>query len=251
MASDTAARFDAPRHNSDDERRERARSVSADLEAIFGQPLAGAAQTRAKTVSAARAPRGEAAPGHRLSAASMGALAAAALAGLAAGSLLMKPVSPAKTAASHPAALPVEMTSGVTAPQTAEATLPEPGPLAPTRAPSYALAAPPPAPGPARSVRRVRAREACCTYAEVQAADRHLRQAYAGAIRAGAPRSVIVEARDRWAAARRRAAHDPARLVASYRAIAGDLTRASARTRAHAPRTIRARFHPRYSAWWW
>jgi hypothetical protein len=92
------------------------------------------------------------------------------------------------------------------------------------------------------------ASHACCTsYAQVQAADRRLRDAYAVAVRKGVPRSEIVMARNRWSAARRRAAHDPVRLIDDYRDITDDLNRASNRTYA---REDGGRFQPRYAAWW-
>lgn len=251
MATDAAAHFDAPPRDPLEERSARARSVSADLEAIFREPIAEAGRDHARGVRLRHG--GEPAARGRLTAASLGGLAAAALAGIAAGSLMVKPAprppAPANPVAAQPASLPVEMAPPVQTPQAADAALaaPAPGSLA-----AYPVLSPPPvAPAPARRLRHVKVRHACCSYGEVQAADRRLRQAYAQAIRAGAPRGAILEARDRWAATRRRSAHDPARLVASYRAIAADLTRASEHGRAHPPRTIRARFRPRYPAWWW
>ena len=99
------------------------------------------------------------------------------------------------------------------------------------------------------------ATHACCSYAQVDAADRRLRDAYDGAVRAGVPRGEIIAARDRWSAARHRAAHDPLGLVADYGDIADDLDRASrhASSRASAGAYARedsGRFQPRYAAWW-
>jgi uncharacterized protein len=127
----------------------------------------------------------------------------------------------------------------------------------PPQAPDAAVPAPA-APTPVKAARpmrthalpKARTARACCSYAQVQAADRRLRTAYAVAVRAGVSRGEIAAARDRWSTTRRRAAHDPVRLVATYRDIADDLNRAATRTRAHPARLRRARFEPRYTAWW-
>ncbi|MDB5476699.1 MAG: hypothetical protein JWP49_2210, partial [Phenylobacterium sp.] len=76
--------------------------------------------------------------------------------------------------------------------------------------------------------------------------------AYTAAIRAGAPRGVLAENRDRWAALRRHTADDPVRLIAGYGDIAHDLDRAAARGRPHAIRASErpSRFKPRFPAWW-
>ncbi|RAK55743.1 hypothetical protein [Phenylobacterium soli] len=263
MASDAAAHLDAPHSDPAEDRRARARGVSADLEAIFGQPEREDATSQANSaptgptrgpLSGLMGRRAPAVETHRgLSLASVGALAAAALAGVAAGSLIVKPKPHAAAPSAAPAlprpdALPIEMAPPVQTPQAADASLAAPSPPIPAMA-----LAPPPAASPRRAaVKRTRAKGTCCSYAEVKAADRRLRQAYAEAIRAGAPRTTIVSARERWETTRRRAAHDPARLVAGYRSIAADLQRASVHRRERAaPHAIRTRFHPRYPAWWW
>jgi len=157
-----------------------------------------------------------------------------------------RPPAPAPAAA-QPASLPVQ-------------TLP---PIQPAQEIDVALAVPqvrdePPAKASARphAVRphvRVAHRPslapACCSAAQVQAADRELRAAYAEAIRAGVPRGEIVAARNRWSAARGHAPGDPARVVASYHDIADDLNRAARSARTYA-RADSGRFHPRYAAWW-
>jgi hypothetical protein len=227
------------------ERRDRARSVSSDLEAIFGQPRPAGAEPRARRMSAAQR-RVEGEPAHRLSAASMGGLAAAALAGLAAGALLMKaPDKPASLARSHPAALPVEMIAPPQTPQAADAALAAAAPVPVAPAPTVSNASAP-------ALHSGKPRRAGLGYAQVQAADRRLRGAYAAAIRAGAPRAVLVENRDRWASLRRRSADDPARLIAGYGDIARDLDRAAARSRGREIRASepRSRFRPRFKAWW-
>jgi hypothetical protein len=227
------------------ERRDRARAVSSDLEAIFGEPHATTAEHRARRV--ARNPRrAEAERPRRLSAASLGGLAAAALAGLAVGAILMKPADKAAAPpAPRPAALPVEITAPLQTPQAADAALAAAAPVPVAAAPALTTAS--------ASVRRaLRPRRAGASYAQMQAADRRLRAAYAAAIRAGAPRAILIENRDRWASLRRRAAHDPARLVAGYGDIARDLDRAAARGRPHTIRASerRSRFKPRFRAWW-
>ena len=220
-------------------------AVSADLEAIFGRPppASGAAKPRAARV--ARTPgAGEAHGLRRLSAGSLGALAAAALAGIAAGSLLVKaPGRMAQSGAPPPAALPVEMLPPLQSPQAADAAL-----AAVAMAPVETHAAPISA---ARTVHTGRHAARAHTYAQVVAADRRLRAAYATAIRAGAPRALLLEDRDQWASLRRRAARDPVRLVAGYDAIARDLDHAAARTRARPVRTAaRGRLRPSFPAWW-
>ena len=224
-------------------------AVSADLEAIFGRPpppASGAARPRAARI--AKAPgAGETHGLRRLSAASLGALAAAALAGIAAGSLLVK--APARTPAPqapHPAALPVETPPPLQTPQAADAAL-----AAVAMAPVETHAAPISAAHAVRPAHTVRHAGRPHTYAQVVAADRRLRAAYAAAIRAGAPRALLVEDRDRWASLRHRAAHDPVRLVAGYDAIARDLDHAAARSHARPVRTAaHGRFRPRFPAWW-
>ncbi|HEV2531237.1 hypothetical protein [Phenylobacterium sp.] len=238
MASDAASSFGLPLHDpAGGERRDRARSVSADLEAIFGETTAAPPEPRARRV--ARAPL---APGHRvrrLSATTLGGLAAAALAGLAAGALLVQTPHGARPPRTHPSAIPVEMVAPLQTPQAADAALAAP---APVEAAST---------GPAASALR-HARPRATGYAQVQAADRRLRAAYAAAIRAGAPRAILVDDRDRWASLRRRGARDPAGLVAGYGALTRDLDRAAARSRGREVRTSagRDRFLPRFRPWW-
>lgn len=243
MASDAASQLGIPSQDpipGASERRDRARSVSADLEAIFGQPRPVETPARARPVG--RAPRrdSEDAP-RRLSAATLGGLAAAALAGIAAGSLLVKvPHRAAPSAAAsgnalpHRGPLPVEMVPPPQIPQASDAALAAPAETAEALAPARHAQAKPRHAGPSAET--------------VRAADRRLRTAYEAAIRAGAPRRLLVDSRDRWASARRREARDPAKLVASYNAIAADLTRAAAHS--HNRPARRSLFHPRFASWW-
>ncbi|THD77755.1 MAG: hypothetical protein E7812_13435 [Phenylobacterium sp.] len=212
MASDFAFPLQDP--SAAAERTGRARSVSADLEAIFGEPAPAAG----RLPGAARVERGPrtAPPGAirgRLPAASLGAIGAAALIGLAAGALLVKPPRP--PGASHAGALPVEMVAPVQTPQASDAAL-----AAPVATPAPMRPAPPQAASQAPASHG--------SFAGPQAADRRLRAAYAHAIRAGVPRALLAEDRDRWASARRRYAHDPARLEAAYNVLARDLDRSAA-----------------------
>jgi hypothetical protein len=259
MASDAAPHLDTALRDPEApaiDRASRARAVSSDLEAIFGRAApAEAAAPRASRIRAARRGSGREVARQRLTLAGIGGVAAAALAGIAAGSLIARtphsapphataPAPALPAIAAPPASLPVEM-----------APLP---PAQPAQAATAALAAPTPPPQAkarpavkARAARRPKAASPCCSYAQVQAADRRLRAAYAVAVRAGVSRGEIVAARDRWASTRRRAAHDPIRLVANYRDIADDLNRAAVRARAHQARSGRhASLQPRYAAWW-
>ena len=217
MASDAASTLNDPLASA--ERRERARSVASDLEAIFGEREV-ASRPQRRVARPIRGVRDGTAGPKRLSAASMGGIAAAALAGIAAGALLVKgPARPDKSP-THPAALPIELVPAPSTPQASDAALAAPDqPLDVRPAPPPAL---PRATAPAeRSQPRGTA-----SRADIMAADRRLRAAYATAIRAGVPRSTLAEHRDRWSSVRRRDAHDPGRLVASYRDIAADLNRA-------------------------
>jgi hypothetical protein len=64
-------------------------------------------------------------------------------------------------------------------------------------------------------------------YGDVIVADQQLRRAYARAISAGVPRSILVDYRDRWDDLRQEANERPDRVVVGYRALAGDLARLS------------------------
>lgn len=245
MASDAASHFGLPLQGpapDGSERRERARSVSADLEAIFGQPGACGAASRPGPVG--RAPRRSLAMSapRRLSAASLGGLAAAALVGIAAGSLLVSAPHARAPALPRPDALPVDLVAPHQTPTTSDAVLA--APTAPVEVADARVAA--------RRLGRPKARPASVSASQVRAADRRLRAAYDAAIHARAPRDMLVSYRDRWAGIRRREAHNPARLAASYDALAVDLNRA-AREHGHgrAGRAAgRSPFHLRFAPWW-
>jgi hypothetical protein len=251
MASDTASELLSPPPDARaaEGRAQRTRAVSADLEAIFGRPVA-TAEPPAPAARVAFAP--QTAARRRLPAASLAALGAAALVGVAAGALLTPPPKhpAAAPAASHPAALPVEIAPApkvvATVPHAADAALAQPRLKPAAEAPRPAAR---PAPAPRRHVARARAGRHGDAYAELKAADRRLRGAYAAAIRAGAPRSVIVDKRDRWDRLRRREAEHPARLAAAYRDLAHDLDRAAASAHRR-PAHRRSLFHPRFAPWW-
>jgi hypothetical protein len=220
--------------------------VADDLAGIFpesaGAPeprrlrLGGRARTRAEQTSGRRAPR----------AARLGALAAVALVGVSAGAVLTK--LPARKAEPAPpaAARQIAIVQGPPAqPALAPlATLPINRP-APVTTPVAAPVTPAPAPTvkriaahakPARRAPRlVTASTACgrggCSRATVLAADARLRRAYAGALHAGVSQRALLDYRDRWWALRRRAPHEPARVVAGYRQMAAELDRMAARQR--------------------
>jgi hypothetical protein len=77
---------------------------------------------------------------------------------------------------------------------------------------------------------------------DLMAADRRLRAAYSHAIRAGVPRHVLVEYRDRWADLREDASWKPERVAAGYGRMSADLERL-----ARQPHSRRAAPPPRHS----
>lgn len=68
-------------------------------------------------------------------------------------------------------------------------------------------------------------RRQTCFHAQVMAADRRLRRAYARAGDAGVSRPAMVSYRNRWAALRRQAIRDPGRVIVGYGAMAAELSR--------------------------
>lgn len=250
MASDIAAPLIHPEGDLEPSplsaQRAAAGAVARDLEAIFGASPAPEAERppprSSRRDTAAAEPRGS-----RLAA--LGGLAAAAFLGVAAGAFLMTDHAPG-SAKALPHALPVEIAAAKPAPA--------PGPIDPLAgqaAPAAieaapAVATPLPVARSLPSPRRHAAR-ACCGYVQMAAADRRLRAAYAEAVRAGAPRPLLVTYRDRWAEVRRRGAHEPRRLVEGYSALARELDRAAAEARAHPRRYAERRsWRPRYAPWW-
>jgi hypothetical protein len=226
--------------------------VSADLEAIFGRAPAGAPAARPRPRRRMDPDPGSRAP----PLAALGGLAAAACLGVAGGALLMTGTAGTPRSAEPRPTLPVEVAQVAPAAATAP-------PMDPFATVGAAPAAKPPALHRADAPKR-RARShaapprrdaACCAYADVQTADRRLRQAYSAAIRAGVSRPTLVSYRDRWAELRRRHAHEPRRLVTGYGALASDLHQATARALRRPPEqrqryASRRPWRPRYAPWW-
>jgi hypothetical protein len=92
------------------------------------------------------------------------------------------------------------------------------------------------APVAAPTVRQVGVRKAKLTTSrhaapsDLMAADRRLRAAYSHAIRAGVPRHVLVQYRDRWADLREDASWKPDRVAAGYGRMSDDLERMARRS---------------------
>ena len=231
-------------------RRASARSVAAELEAIFGSaPAFEGPPESTRRFEPAAGLRPEAKGGART--AMLGALASAAFLGVAAGAFLVaRSPEPAPSGARPP--IPIEIARA--------APIPAPGPLDPLG--GVRAAAPPPviaaasaspakSPGGPAAVRRPRTPRACCT-ADVAEADRRLRQAYYSAIRAGVPRPILVSYHDRWEEIRRSRARQPRQLVAGYAALAHGLDHAAARPRHDGSRRVAQRSprRPTYAPWW-
>lgn len=215
-----AVESEVPRPDDAAARAALSRQIGAEMDAIFaGVRLAEAGPTRAYTRMAANDLHRRGGP--RL--ASLGAIAAAALVGVAGGALIGRSPDPrprtAQVALATPApVLPIEVRT------------PEPAPLPqttllPTVDPALVPAATRPKPAVTRAAHSCAAGR--CTRAEVMAADRRLRAAYARAIRAGVPRRVLVNYRDRWARLRWTSSDEPHRLVDGYRLLASGLARAA------------------------
>ncbi len=250
MASDTAPPHEAL-ERSPVGRGAPVRVVARDLEAIFG-----AAPTR--TGPAHPPPRlnrgSEETPrASRLAAA--GVFASAAFLGLAAGAFLVtrgpeRPAAPSRQPLRVEVARPAPLTPplGPLDPRPAGAAPQAPSATAATIHASPERASPRP-----HRVARDAGLGAGAGYADITAADRRLRGAYAAAIRAGVPRPALVSYRDRWDAVRRTRAHDPRRLSAGYGALAAELDRAAARARRDEGRrrfAVRGSRKPRYAPWW-
>lgn len=146
---------------------------------------------------------------------------------------------PAATAAAEPAPVP-----------RAPAVVPSPEARPPTekpvqvarsirssaRAARIVPAAAPPRVQPRRSCEGLeQAEQAWCLAPDILAADQQLRSAYAAAIDAGVEPSIIASYRKRWSKLRRRSSDEPAYLIGSYGALAEDLDRLAAETRAAGP----------------
>ncbi|MGA0606450.1 hypothetical protein ACO2Q0_10660 [Phenylobacterium sp. VNQ135] len=224
----------------------RPRSVSGDLEEIFRsapQGGGGRAGGRVRSIAAA----GEGARERRP--ARIGALAATALVGLALGAAIARPGKLAPEAEAKLAAAPApQQVARIDVPPVTpppSVTAPAPQPVATAEPKAAAVADPEPRPtrrAAAKAERRettrassgrypcnglTRSAEARCAYPAVMAADRNLRAAYSRAVRAGVPRSTLVDYRSRWASLRYRADDQPAKVIYGYRAMARDLDRLS------------------------
>ncbi|MDB5457323.1 MAG: hypothetical protein JWP92_2908 [Caulobacter sp.] len=230
-----------PAPGSADDPRAMTAAVAADLEAIFGRdamPLAGVADDAAP-VRALRRDGGRV----RTSPGVLGAIVAAGLVGLSAGLIAAPSTDRAPEAPTLGEAARIE------APPAAARALtpPTPEPIVTAVAPPAAVVtAPPPHRAPSAAKPRrpvvakarstaepvVRCSSRRCSHAEVLAADRRLRRAYARAIDAGVPRPVLVSYRDRWASLRRLAVNQPNRTVGAYGALARDLNRKAETARA-------------------
>lgn len=188
----------------------RSRAVAADLSEIFAdsRPAAvGAGDSAVRRL----APR----TGSRFKPATIGALLAAGLVGVSAGALLARDAQPAAKA-------PEPAIAAVTAPIPSPVPVPVPQPAAPVI--QAAATEPPPTVEKAVEVKakpklkpkKVKARPARASRADVLAADRRLRRAYDRAIRAGVPRPVLVDYRNRWNRLRRTTWDEPTQLVRGY-----------------------------------
>lgn len=200
------------------------RAVAADMTDIFAglrpvNPAAGESVVR--RVSPRR--------GSRFKPATVGALLAAGLVGVSAGAMLerddpaVRQAAPVATAAIPPA--PTK------APEPVPASQPAPS------APIVQASAPEPAPKVEKAVatrpkpkpKKAKARPTRASRAEVLAADRRLRRAYDRAIRAGVPRPVLVDYRNRWNRLRRTTWNEPAQLVRGYDRLERGLSQEAAR----------------------
>jgi hypothetical protein len=226
-----------------------ARAVGEDLEQIFPN----AAPARSGVLRLALARRGdrrrEAAERGESHAATAGAIVAAAFVGVLAGALLGRGPAPAP-AASNLSPVMVAAPAGVPVHGAAPAWAAVPIPEAAT---SAADASPPRVvrvrkasahrpvvrkiavrePARARAAPAVACRGARCASPLMQA-DARLRQAYAAAIRAEAPRSVVVDYRNEWEQLRQRAPDQPGLVTARYNEMAGELRRMAVRRQAAA-----------------
>lgn len=217
----------------------RSRSVSADLDAIFREapPPRSSEAAPPKVRLIGRAPSRAV----RTSMASLGALAAVGLLGLAVGAALTRPPGPPRpppvasqsvVAQAAPAPAPAAVAAAPTTPSAPVLRARQPAPAPPAvQRPARAKA--PPAARAARGCQALRGEaRARCAYPAVLAADRRLRTAYARATRAGVSRTTLITYRSRWASLGRRATAEPARVIAGYGVMAGELDRLARNARA-------------------
>jgi hypothetical protein len=237
--------------------------VSADLGAAFAR--AGLAEhaipsltPRSAAVSALRPDRRSGRP------LAIGMAVAAGVAGLALGVFVIRPPSapaPPRLAAQAPPNLP--QTASLDSLPALAAETPAPIPAAEPatiRLATRAAARDNVRPARVRDVgseRPTAAPPLCPTgescRAAVLDADRHLREAYARAVRLGVPHYVLVQYRDRWADLREQAIDRPGSLVQSYGALARELRQETAEARGGGDHLGRRQsgFHLRTIVPWW
>jgi len=243
-----------------------ARAVEEDLQAIFPNAAARSNAGRPK-LGFGHGERRRRAPSRT---AAIGALAAAALVGVSAGAVLSRGQgreAPAQRTddgrlklvvapTAEPSRTPASSAERIALISAPTASLPNPGPLAAPQFVRTVSQAPPSAERPVvkakavkRSLRILRESERAsveetdatplgrcggdCGHEDVMEADARLRRAYAAAVDAGAPRSVIAGYRKEWANLRHRAPDHPRLVVWRYSAMASDLERYAGRSQSY------------------
>jgi len=215
-----------------------ASAVAEDLESIFPTPATTPPEKRLRLRGRRRG--GAPASGARgeSKAAAIGAVVAALAVGVSAGALVSRPWERAEAPRAEPAR------AGAALPLVIGPIDPRPAPLAaasmavlPTGVDPATVARPAETPRLRRaaaakhraqpSLQRVSA--VCgarrrCGHAALMDADAGLRHAYHQAVRAGVPNEVLIVYRDQWASLRRKSQRDPARTVAGYRRLQGELS---------------------------
>lgn len=207
-----------------------ARAVAEDLEAIFPNAPPSSGGGRRLRLGGRVETAGEGRSRLEGRTAAVGAMIAAACVGVSAGALLTRGVG---------ASRPPPAAAGVQVPRVASlAAVPQPitvaQPIAVSRPASPRAAAAKIHKVVARAPARARrGRPAVCrgSGCSLMAADARLRRAYAAAVRADVPRSVLIDYRDSWERLRRRAPRQPGLVVARYNQMAGDLNRMAGRRR--------------------
>jgi hypothetical protein len=221
--------------------------VSRELAVLFeGADLASADAADPPRQAKLRSMRRSAAPSERRFAA-VGGVVAAALAGVAAGALLGRahpghPGRPAAPAQAPPAAQAVAQaptSSWDDAMIVYAPSRPAAKPAADVRAASARAAKPSRAASRPKAAKARQTSSRCadlgrhgrvtCQRRMLRAADGNLRRAYAQAVRARAPRAVLLRYRNDWAQLRRQAARRPEQTAAAYDRLARDLGREARR----------------------
>jgi hypothetical protein len=221
--------------------------VARELAVLFeGADLVAADAADAPRQAKLRSMRRSQAPSERRFAA-VGGVVAAALAGVAAGALIgrahpfhpSRPATPVQTPAAAQAVAQGPTSSWddsmiVYAPSRRTAKPAASAHVAPARSAKPARTASRPK---AAKARRTSSRCAdlgrhgrvACQRRMLRAADGNLRRAYARAIRARAPRAVLLRYRNDWAQLRRQAVRRPEQTAAAYNQLARELARAARR----------------------